>query len=41
VPNVLLAQKSFWTHPRVLLGNEAQVEARFALFGDSGNLDAR
>jgi hypothetical protein len=25
----------------VLLGDEAQVEARFSLFGDSANLDAR
>ena len=25
----------------VLLGDEAQVEAPFSLFGDSGNLDAR
>jgi hypothetical protein len=28
VPNVPLAQKSFWTHPMVLLGDEAQVKAR-------------
>jgi hypothetical protein len=26
-PNVPLAQKSFWTHPMVLLGDEARVEA--------------
>jgi hypothetical protein len=25
----------------VLLGDEAQVQARFGLFGDSANLDAR
>jgi hypothetical protein len=25
----------------VLLGDEAQVEARFGLFGDSANLDAK
>jgi len=25
----------------VLLGDEAQLEARFGLFGDSANLDAR
>ena len=25
----------------VLLGDEAQLEARFAVFGDSANLDAR
>jgi hypothetical protein len=29
-----------WTHPMVLLGNEAQVDARFGLFGDSANLVA-
>jgi hypothetical protein len=33
--------KSFWTHPTILLGDEAQVEARFGLFGDSANLEAR
>jgi hypothetical protein len=27
--------------PMVLLGDEAQVEAHFGLFGDSANLDAR
>ena len=27
--------------PMVLLGEEAQVEARFSPCGDSGNLDAR
>jgi hypothetical protein len=41
VPNILEAQKSFCTHPMVLLGDETQVEARFSPFGDSGNLDAR
>jgi ferredoxin-NADP reductase len=34
-------QKSFWTHPMILQGDEAQVEARFGSFGDSANLDAR
>jgi hypothetical protein len=34
------AQKSFWTHLMVLLGDEAQVKAHFGPFGDS-NLDAR
>jgi hypothetical protein len=29
VPNVPLAQESFWTHPIVLLGDEAQVKAHF------------
>jgi hypothetical protein len=28
-------------HPMVLLGYEAQVEARFGPFGDSANLDGR
>jgi hypothetical protein len=28
-------------HPIVLLGDEAKVDARFILFGDSANLDAR
>ena len=27
--------------PMVLLGDEAQVEARFGLFGDSANVDSR
>jgi hypothetical protein len=31
----------FWAHMMVLLGEEAQVEARFSPFGDSANLDAR
>jgi hypothetical protein len=39
-PNVPWAQKSFWMHPRVLLGYEAQLETHFSLFGDSANLDA-
>ena len=34
------AQKSFWTHQLVLQGDEAHVEARFGLFGDSANLDS-
>ena len=41
MPNVPLAQKSFWTHSMVLLGDEAQVDAYFSPFGDSANLDAR
>ena len=28
-------------HPMILLGEEAQVEAQFDLFGDSANLDIR
>jgi hypothetical protein len=38
--NVPQAPKSFHTHQMVLLGDEAQVDARFGLFGDSANLDA-
>jgi hypothetical protein len=34
-------QKLFWMHPMVLQVDEAQVEARFGLFGDSANLIAR
>ena len=30
-PNIPYALKSFWTHPMVLLGDEAQVEACFGL----------
>ena len=41
MPNVSEAQKSFWLHSMVPLGDEAQVEARFGLFKDSANLDAR
>ena len=36
-----MALKLFWTHQMVLIGDEAQVEARFGLFGDSANLDSR
>jgi hypothetical protein len=39
-PNVPEAEKLFWTHPMVLLGDEAQVPS-FGSFGDSDNLDAR
>ena len=31
----------FWTHAMVLLGDKAQVEARFSPFGGSANLDVR
>ena len=40
-PNVPSAQKSFWTHPMVLLGDEAQAEDHFYPFGDGANLEAR
>jgi hypothetical protein len=33
--------ESFWTPTMVLLGDKAQVEARFSPYGDSANLDAR
>jgi hypothetical protein len=39
--NILWAHKLLWTHPVVLLIDEAQVEARFGPFGYSANLDAR
>jgi hypothetical protein len=41
VPNVPYARKSFWTDTMVLLRDVDEVEARFSLFGDSVNLDAR
>ena len=41
VTNVPSAQKSFWTHPIVLIGDGAQLVAYFGPFGDSVNLDAR
>ena len=40
MPNEPEAQKSFWTHSIVPLGDEAQVEAHFGPFKDSANLDA-
>jgi hypothetical protein len=39
--DVQLAQKSFWTHLMVSLGDGAQVEAHFGPFIDSANLNAR
>jgi len=41
VQNEPQAQKQFWTHSMVLLGEEAYVEAWFGPFEDSANLDAR
>jgi hypothetical protein len=41
VQNAPLAQESFWMDPMELQGDEAQVKAHFALFGDSANLDTR
>jgi hypothetical protein len=39
-PNVSQAQKSFWTHPMVLLGDVCQMEANFGPFRDSVSLGA-
>ena len=36
-----IGSETFWTHLMVLLGDEAQVDARFGLFGDIANPDAR
>jgi hypothetical protein len=36
-----IGSESFWTPTKVLLGDEAQAEARFSPFGESANLDAR
>jgi hypothetical protein len=33
--------RSDWMHLMVLLGDKAQLEAHFDLFGDSANLKAR
>jgi hypothetical protein len=33
--------KLLWMHPMGLLGDEAQVDACFGLFGDNANLDRR
>ena len=39
MPNVPSAQKSFWTHPMVLIDDEAQGDSCFSPFGDSANVD--
>ena len=39
MPNVPSTQKSFWTHPTVPLGDEAQVEACFGPLGDIADAD--
>ena len=41
MPNAPLSKKPFLMQLFVLQDEEAQVEARFGLFGDSANLDAR
>jgi hypothetical protein len=38
---IVLILMSFWKHLIVLLGDEAQVDARFGPFGCIANLDAR
>ena len=40
VPNVPLAQKSFWMHAMELLGDMGYVESRFGPFGDSVSIGA-
>jgi hypothetical protein len=40
VPNVPKAHKSFWMLLVVHLGDEAQVEGHFGLFGDIASFDA-
>jgi hypothetical protein len=40
-PKIPWALKSFWMHPMVLLGDNAQVEARCGPIGDSAKLYAR
>jgi hypothetical protein len=40
-PSVPYAQKSFWTHQMVLLGDDVQMEARFGPIGNSANLYSR
>ena len=39
--NVPKAQKSFWTHPMVLLGDVGHVESCFGAFGDGVSVGAR
>ena len=38
---ILITYLELGMRPMILLGKGAQVEALFALFGDSANLDAR
>jgi hypothetical protein len=41
VPNIPLAQKSFWTHCMEVLGDVDFVESRFDPFGDNVSVSAR
>jgi hypothetical protein len=36
-----MAHKSFWMHPMVLLGDKAQLEARFSPFRESVSVGAK
>ena len=40
-PNVPKAQKSFWTHLMVLLGDVDHVESGFGMFGDGVSVRTR
>jgi hypothetical protein len=40
-PNVQQPQKSFWTHPMVVLGDVGHVESRFGPFGGSVAVGSR
>ena len=35
-----IGSEMFWTHPMLLLGDEAQVDACFGAFENSANVDA-
>jgi hypothetical protein len=41
VPNIPEAQKSFWMHMMVLLGDVGHVESRFGPMRDSVSIGAR
>jgi hypothetical protein len=41
MPNVPLAQKSFWTHLMELLGDVGHVESHLGLFGDIFSVGSR
>jgi hypothetical protein len=40
-PNVTQAQKSFWTHPMVVLGDVGHVKSCFSPFGRSVGVNSR
>jgi hypothetical protein len=40
-PNVTLAQKSFWTHPMVVLSDMGHVKSCFSPFGRSVSVGSR